>query len=187
MPIYDEGSEEQHEVVQQMMEKYHQPLVDAQVKIDVLRAWARKDKNGDPVGPALTLHGWPCLAIVRVIPYKQRVKGCGDAEIAIDDERWDELSEWDRKALIDHELEHLELRHKQDDLDRPKLKLRHHDYRLEGFHSIIRRHGRFALEWQEYVRLAVDQDCPVKQLWLPYVQEQVATGSRRGKEAAVKE
>ena len=185
MPIYDNGRDEQRDCVQRMIDKYHGDLRDAQVKVDVLRAWAKLDKNGDPVGPALTLHGYPCLAIVRVIPYKQRVKGSGDAEIVIDDERWDELSSEEQEALIDHELEHLVLRHKEDDLGRPKLKLRHHDYRLEGFDAIIRRHGQAALEWQYYSELAIGAESRVRQLWLPYVQAEASVGPTRGKDAAV--
>jgi len=198
MPRYSKGSPDQYETVARMMAKYHQPLVDAGVRIDVIRAYATLDANGDEKGPAVKLHGYPCTAIVRIVPYLQRVKGAGDAEIVIDDLRWDELSTEEQDALIDHEIEHIELKVSskrkdqgaimRDDADRPKLRLRSHDFRLEGFDSIIRRHGNAALEWQAYEKLATGTDCRVRQLWLPYVEPKVQArvgGGRRGKDAAV--
>ncbi len=189
MPIYEAASPEHREVLDAMLEKFHQPLVEAGVAIDLLLAWPKLDKNDDPTGPALTLHGWRCAALVRVVPYKQRVKGMGDAEILLDAMTWEETDEAGREALMDHELEHLELRVStkkkdkgsilRDDLGRPKLKLRQRDYKLEGFHSIVRRHGVEAFEWQAHV----DHQVRVKQLWLPYVR--VKTSVSRGKDAAI--
>ena len=53
---------------------------------------------------------------------------------------------------------------KRDDLDRPKLRLRPHDWEIGGFGLIVSRHGANSLELQacrEMVR------GPVKQVLLP--------------------
>ena len=70
-----------------------------------------------------------------------------DAEIIVDKYLWDEMTHRQRLALIDHEITHLEFQKdedgylKTDDLGRPKLKLRRHDFCIEGFSVIARRYG----------------------------------------------
>lgn len=72
--------------------------------------------------------------------------------VLIDADRWSELSESSRRALIDHELEHVVVRKgddgailTDDDL-RPKLRLKPDDWVLTGFRCIVDRHGDSALE-----------------------------------------
>jgi hypothetical protein len=102
----------------------------------------------------LSLHGYPAAAVVRRTSLKDRAKGMADAEIVIDKVWWDAASTDQQEALIDHELEHLELALdannavKEDDLGRPKLKLKPHDWQLGGFASIVKRHGSAACEFQ---------------------------------------
>ena len=110
----------------------------------------------------------------------------------IDAKRWEELSGPQRDSLIDHELEHLEIRRSggaivRDDLGRPKLRMIQHDVQLGMFHSNIRRHGKHSIDWQQIQQLIEGVDCPLKQLWLPYVEAkaEARVGTRKGKEAAV--
>ena len=83
---------------------------------------------------------------MKVNSEKHRAQGLPDASIVIDQDAWGDLSDQSRIALIDHELEHLEryLRAKneplEDDLGRPKLKVKLHDWQLGGFRSISERH-----------------------------------------------
>lgn len=98
------------------------------------------------------LHGYPCAAAISVIAYKQRVDKRADAEIIIDAAWWDNATEPQQRALLDHEITHLEIERdkdgclKTDDAGRPKLKLKLHDWQLGGFRSIAARYGDDAPE-----------------------------------------
>ena len=59
-------------------------LLDIQLRIDFLFAHAPLDKDEQPKGPAIKLHGCPCHAKARAVSLKDRVKGQGDVEITID-------------------------------------------------------------------------------------------------------
>lgn len=102
--------------------------------------------------PPVKLHGYPCAAVVSIIPYKQRVDKRADAEIIIDQGQWQDLSDIQRRALLDHEITHLELQKddvglvKTDDQGRPKLSMRLHDWQIGGFREIAQRYGEDALE-----------------------------------------
>lgn len=137
--------------VRAMMEKHHPELVEADVLIQCLFA-----NSGDYDQPAVKAPGgWPALALIRIVPLRQRVAGFKDAEILIDEQKWYELTEPQRDALIDHELQHLEVQYegngpgtpvKTDDWNRPKLKIRKHDWELAGFKDICERHPDAAIE-----------------------------------------
>lgn len=134
-----------------MMERFHPELVKADVRIQCLFA-----RSSDGEGPAVKVPGgWPALAVIRIIPLRQRVAGFMDAEILIDERKWEELTEPQRDALVDHELEHLELKYDgagigtpvaEDDWGRPKLRIRKHDWELSGFKTIAERHPDAAIE-----------------------------------------
>lgn len=108
-----------------------------------------EDKEGDA---PLKLHGYPCAAVVSVVPHKQRADKRADAEILIDQVWWDKANDRQRTALLDHEITHLEIHiddHgfvKQDDQGRPKLRIRLHDWQLGGFRCIAERYGSDAPE-----------------------------------------
>lgn len=81
----------------------------------------------------------------------------------IDGYEWNKASDRQRLALIDHELEHLALIEnkptkkepnltgfKRDDLGRPKLKTRPHDWELAGFQTIALRHGENSHEARQF-------------------------------------
>jgi hypothetical protein len=148
--------------VEAMLERYHPQLRDAGVTFTCLMAYAPTDKNGDPTGPALTHGGYAALATVKIIGLKERADGRADVEITVDGDRWSEVPESRRYALIDHELEHLELKYDKDanvlrdDLDRPKLGVRKHDHQYGWFDAIVRRHGKDAMEYYQWVKFQND-------------------------------
>lgn len=153
---YERAGESITGVVDLMMQKYHHDLQSLEVKVDVLMA-----RNAE--GDAVTLGGYPCQAKVRVIGLKDRAAGRGDAEIIIDELNWDGLTSKQRDALIDHELEHLEPvinpknnKPKRDDLDRPKLKIKKHDWQIGWFDSIAKRHGDHSAEKQQAFALQAE-------------------------------
>lgn len=152
---YQQAPPEIVELVTEVAESFHPELCTEGVKYDLLMAYGPVDENtGCKTDDALKKNGIAAAAIVRVIGLRDRAKGCGDTEIAFDGDRWIDYSDAERRALIDHELTHLRLSRnkadeaKRDDLGRPKLKLRPHDFEIGGFASVIHRHGRQALELQ---------------------------------------
>jgi hypothetical protein len=168
MPVYEKAPPEVAEIVNQVTEQYHGGLRDAGVTVDLLFARAKTDDNGDPVGAALKLHGYQCAAVIKVNAYKLRVQGHADAEITFDGDRWDEWSPEEKRSLIDHELEHLELKVDRDgkvlrdDIDRPKMRTKLHDHQFGWFDAIARRHGKASFEVQQAERFVVSR----RQLYL---------------------
>lgn len=186
MPTYTPATREPKDRVDRMLEKYHQPLRDAGLVVDVLMAQATADEWGDIKSPAVSVGGYPCAAKVRIIGAKDRVKGMGDAEIIIDETNWDELPDAERDALIDHELEHLELKYDKDgvllrdDQNRPKLRLRKHDHQFGWFDSIARRHQKASYEVKQYE----DFRAKNKQLWLAFgADEEIPQSGGSGRKA----
>jgi hypothetical protein len=162
-------------IVDALLEKYHGELLAAGVRFDLLLAYSKKDQNGEPIGPALKANGYAAAATVRILSLKDRAKGLGDAEIVADGDRIDEWSEENLEAILDHEIEHLELSLdgqgslKRDDLGRPRLRMRLHDRQFGWFDSIARRHGANSLEVTQASRFVVVGE--LRQLYLPGLAE----------------
>jgi hypothetical protein len=138
---YEHAPDEVSERASEIIEKFHDDLYAAEVKIDYI--YARNDK-----GYAVTHHGNPALAVVRIVSLKDRAKGHGDAEITIDADAYEAMSGEQKDGLLDHELYHLIVRYakdgcvKTDDLNRPMFKMRKHDWDMGWFTAVARRHGR---------------------------------------------
>lgn len=140
MKTYDIAHAEVAQRARRLIAEHYSDLANAEVTIDFLFA------NND-TGHAVSHHGYPALAVVRIISLKDRTAGRKDAEITIDQKAWEAMSPAQRDALLDHELNHLIVARDQDnafardDLHRPKLKMRKHDYDFGWFTEIARRHG----------------------------------------------
>jgi hypothetical protein len=125
----------------------HQPLLDAKVKIDFVFAMPEIDeKTGNPKSDALKKNGLRALGLCRAMPLKDRSMGRADAEITIDQYWWESAIEPEQMALLDHELHHIDLKLEHgkpvlDDLGRPVLKMRPHDFEVGWFAVIAARHG----------------------------------------------
>jgi len=114
------------------------------------------DKDGE-IHQALACHGYPAAATVKIHSLPLRALGLGDFLITVDAATWASLSTAERTALLDHELCHVEAIEndgdfEHDDLGRPKLRLRKHDWQLGGFVGIAKRHHNRALEVQAVKR-----------------------------------
>ena len=165
MPIaYEKASPATMTMLADVQREHHPYRLDC-VTIGVLMASAGEDKDGNPK-PAVKVHGVEALAKIRVVGLRDRAHDMPDAQIVIDAACWDRASDDERRALLDHELTHLswvgrsaraefdtdgktgEITEsgKRDDLGRPKLRMRLHDYELAGFDEVARRHGRAAPE-----------------------------------------
>lgn len=177
MPIYSENctqTREASEVADEVSRIHHSDLVDAGVTIDVIAAFPKTDDNGDPVEEhCLKLHGYPCYAVIKINSYKLRAQGHADAEITIDGYQWETLDDDARRAIIDHELTHLEIKRGKegeivtDDLSRPKLKMRLHDTQVGWFKEVAARHKKSSIEVQQAIEIFTNQE--TRQLYLPGV------------------
>jgi len=136
----------------------HQPLIDAKVKLDVCMAYGDQNDAGETEGVAIKRHGQRVLGLAKIIGLKDRAMGRGDAEIMLDGDWWEDATDEQKKALVDHELFHLRVKDmEQDDLGRPKLEMRLHDYEFGWFKAVAERHGENSIE-QQQARLMMDTD-----------------------------
>lgn len=136
----------------------HKPLLDARVKIDLVFAYADVDDDGKMLNHALTKNGIRALGIARKMPLKDRAMGRGDAEISLDHDWWETVVLAEQRALLDHELHHLAVKIDKrglvrDDLGRPVLQLRKHDYEIGLFNVIAERHKANSQEvkWARHI------------------------------------
>lgn len=139
----------------------HRPLVNNKVKIDYVFALASLDEKGERVGHAIMHKGIRALGVARKIPLKDRALGRADAEIMLDGDWWADASPAEQLAVLDHELTHLEVKTdkrgvKRDDLGRPVLVLRLHDYEFGFFNCIAERHGAESQERKQAARMMAD-------------------------------
>ena len=167
MASYVKADDELIQHLNHVMQQYHPHLVDVELKVDFLLAL-----RGENDEYALTAHGYGALATIRKTNLKDRVKGLGDCELVIDGDHYDEWSERELHALLDHELTHLELtvdkktgRTKRADHNRPMISMRLHDRQMGWFDSVAKRWGVDSAEVQQMTELA--QDWEFVQLYLP--------------------
>ena len=155
MPRYEKAKRDVISMVQDVMDQFHGDLTEAKVTINVLMAHGEWDDTGEFYKAPIKRHGVRCAAQVKINSLAQRAEGMADATITIDGDSWEDMEDQTRVALVDHELEHLEVQYdpeamtrtpKSDDQGRPKLKMRRHDFEVWGFDKIIARHGMAALE-----------------------------------------
>lgn len=157
--VYSKAPADVAERALPLIEKNHFELFNHDLKIDYIFANATVKDDGTPTGPAVSHGGYPALAVARNLSMKDRVMGRGDCEIVIDADRWPLLSDAEKDALLDHEIEHFQIamdkygNPKLDDIHRPKLKIRKHDHQFGWFDNIARRHGLASLEVRQFQEL----------------------------------
>lgn len=154
---YQPADQKVHHAAARLRKEYHKDLDEAGVTVCYLMAFAPTDKQGTPKGPSIKLHGYPCAAIVKVNNLLLRAQGVMDCTIIIDGDEWSDRPDEEKLAIIDHELEHIEVTLKRrdneghpifetDDLGRPVTNLKNHDFHGGGFKSVMHRHQGAALE-----------------------------------------
>lgn len=156
----------------------HHALTGVGIKIDYVFAFPDYDEaTGEPTNNAINKGGIKALGVARKLNLKDRTKGLGDAEILLDGDWWEDATEKERRALLDHELHHLVATSKVDDLGRPKLKLRKHDFEVGWFHIIAQRHGVHSQE-QKQAGFIMES---AGQFYWPAIAQQAASSGRMGK------
>ena len=159
---YTACSEDINDLVKDVMKKHHADLFKENVTIDAVGA--RKDSKREGSVPALMLRGQRVLAKIGITSLQDRARGIADAKLTIDMFSWDTMPQAKKVAVIDHELTYLNLvmmratkkepwrkGPKHDDLNRPVLKLRHHDWELTGFQEVVERHGEASVEASQFL------------------------------------
>jgi len=142
---YTDCDEEVFGLVRKIIKRTHPELAEAGVEVNCVFAM-----NGETA--ALKHQGYQALAIVKINDLKARQQGLKDATIFLDANAWKDMPGPQQAALIDHELTHLvpmrdkEGEIKKDDLDRPRLRIRLHDYHLGGFLEVAKRHRQASHE-----------------------------------------
>ena len=152
MPAYSQPDSQYITLLDSVKKKYHEPLMTAGVTVSLVVAKGKRNANGELAGPTLKSHGYPALAMININNQRDRVDGLADATIVIDGDQFFDLPEEKQIAVLDHELQHLEIVRDEengiqlDDCNRPKLKMRLHDLFVGGFTAVIARHGENAVE-----------------------------------------
>ena len=149
MPTFVRADKSVETMAGEILAKYytHKPLLDLKVSVDYVMAHANQDENGMPIGDALKHHGVRALGIAKILPLKRRVMGSGDCEVSLDGDWWNEASDAQRVAVLDHELHHFSLnldkigKPTYDDIGRPQLRMRKHDFDFGWFNIIAVRHS----------------------------------------------
>jgi hypothetical protein len=143
MSTYQKCPGEVIELASTVMCKFedHKPILDHRVRIDFMFAYAEENEKGELCGSAITHDGIQALGLCKKMGPKERCKGMGDVEILLDGNWWQGASEGEKEALLDHELYHISVSADKDDLGRPKIKMRKHDFQFGWFTRVAARHA----------------------------------------------
>lgn len=159
MPTFERCDKTVKQLADVLLEQFatHANLRQSETTVDFVFAYGDRDERGNLTTDALTKNGVKALGIARIVPLKDRALGRSDGEISLDGDWWKDASDEERAALLDHELHHFDVKRDKhgnvqfDDLGRPKLVMRKHDYEFGWFKVIAARHGAHSQE-QIYAR-----------------------------------
>lgn len=149
---YQKAHKSVMQIVQKVMEEHHKELLDEKVQVAVLLVWGPRDKDGLITGPGVSAHGHAALAKIKVSSESDRLLSGADAVMHIDGDCWEKMKARTKRALLDHELTHLELlvtadgttKRREDSSARLGAKL--DDWMLTGFYAIAKRYEKDAPE-----------------------------------------
>jgi hypothetical protein len=164
MSTFKRCPQEVNEIANEILFQFetHKPVINAGVTIDFVFAYPDLDEStGEPIGDAIKHHGIKALGLCRIIPLKDRAMGRADTEITLDAAWWDEASDDEQRALLDHELHHIAVKIDKrglvrDDLGRPVIQLRKHDVEIGWFKAVGARHGKFSMERIQAAQIMCD-------------------------------
>lgn len=154
--IYD-TSDEAATVIDRVMKKFHQGLIDGKAKIACLVA-ERVGSEGESIGgPTQKRDGFPIVGKLKISNLADRTAGMADATITLDKEMWGSLDKEEQFAAVDHLLESIDVMREdgkgevlKDDQDRPRLKRRPVDYSIRGYKSVAERNKTASQEFKQF-------------------------------------
>ena len=189
MPTYQKANAEQQLLLEDVRDEFHQDLVKAELRIGMLLAYGTRTEDGEITSPAITHNGVKCAGLAKITSLRERALGMPDAVVIVDGDRWPAWDEGRRRALLDHELQHFEIQHepdslfpKADDLGRPKLKIRPHDFEVGWFKDVAGRHGEASFE-VEQAKTLLDSRGQMVFPWAPEAPARRPSKSRVTQEA----
>lgn len=142
--------------------KEHHEVLGNDLRIEFL--FHVHEKANDERVP-MRVAGYATAGRVKILGPVDRAAGRPDLQLVVCWTWWQDAEHPERAALLDRLLTYVERIGDEEDLDeyeRPKLKKRRADYRIEGFAEVAERHGEHALEVRQLERFAHSP-----QLWLP--------------------
>ena len=154
MPVwYCPATPEDHELLSSVIDEFYPDLAETKANIGLVLAYPDV-KTGKP---PLMRNKLRILAKIKPNSEADRVDGKPDATITLDASHWRDIQadgdDAQARALIDHELYHLEVRRerksgriKTDKAGRPMFNTRPHDWEITGFAAVARRHKLAAAE-----------------------------------------
>lgn len=176
MKCYSAVTDEVLRALERMRAMYHPELDQAQVTVGALFVFDDEASSEN----VLTHNGYPAGAMVRITSLRDRALGMPDAVMIIDRAYWLMLRGPQCDALVDHELQHLELVVDEDTnlplgdaIGRPRLSIRKHDRQMGWFDEVARRHGEASPEVRQARSLIAETGQLYLQLDDPKVQAAV--------------
>lgn len=152
-------------ILNSVLKDYHENL--SGVKVDFL--FAERVTKHHETRPALNKDGRAIAAKIQITSLQDRARGIADAKLIVDMFEWTRLSDTRKAALLDHEVTHLQPvfyrptkknhydeSQKRDDLGRPMLKIRPHDWVITGFEEVVKRHGEASYEVHQFRQFEED-------------------------------
>ena len=108
--IYERAEDFVHMLAGEIIKAHHPDLIAPGFEVRLCILFAHDAEHDHE--PALLCHGYQAAAVISVIPYKQRVDKRADAEIIVDHAHFSMMTMKRQNAVLDHELEHLEVKRK---------------------------------------------------------------------------
>jgi hypothetical protein len=158
--VFDKAPKETHEIIAAIAGKHHPDLVEAKAKIECLVA-RREGAKGEKIGgSAVRENGYPRAAKIKITSLHDRTLGMEDVVITLDEKKFDDMTPDEKAAVIDQQLERIEVMREGGESDtdkpilldkwgRPRMKLKKFDHSFLWFNSIAERHADASREVQE--------------------------------------
>jgi hypothetical protein len=176
MPTFERCPKEVNRLADELFQKFEENKPLENLKIDYVFAYGERDDVTEALlQPAIKDKGREVQGICRKTNLKERALGHGDIEICLDGDWWETATTPQRLALLDHELHHVVVTDKTDDMERPIIKLREHDFEVGWFRVIAERHGRASGECAQAAKVMLDHG---QAFWPDIAQPEQATTRR---------
>ena len=140
----------------------HCVLKSYDVQVGLFYKYGKYDKEGNLKTPALTKYGISIPAQVKIVSAFNRLTDDTDVKITLNKEMWDELSQSEKKAVLDNMLSYIQIKEDKEgepimiseDSDKVQLKMRKPDFYCEGFLEMVEEYGKSYLPWQDAKNIA---------------------------------
>lgn len=147
-------------LIRLVMEEYHGDLLGEKARVRAVMVEGARNKYGELTAPALTAFGVAAAAKIRVANPRERVLCECDVILQIDADGWSDLTEAQKRSLLDHELTHIQVKRDKNGLTKRRddgsavFESIPDDYCINGFFAVMQRHKSDSMEALGLRRLA---------------------------------